>query len=97
MSNQEELKAHLLKTHKHLVRIRLHKLDMLRTTEAIEWDIRRVWQNPKTRAGNPGSIACRRKMLRNGAYESIVSEITYLSRHISNVENELAEMGCDEY
>lgn len=32
MSNHEDFKACLLKTHKDLIRIRQHKLDMLRTT-----------------------------------------------------------------
>ena len=40
---------------------------------------------------------CPRKMERKRAIDDILSEIAYLSRHISNVENELAEMGCDEY
>ena len=97
MPNQEELKARLLATHKHLIRLREDKMEMLRAAEGMERRLRLSTRVPRIgrRARDANTCPWHRTRMRD--IERILPEIVYLSYHISNIENELDEIGDYEY
>lgn len=98
MTNQEELKARLLGTRQYLIRLRLEKLKTLRHTQAIERDLRLLSRIAKIRDPDGHLYALRRHCVQErGAIDKILSEMAIISRYISDIKNELDQMGCVEY